>query len=391
MLSLNSNTLSSPVQVELSDELLRQIIAQLSSQAEAILIRDPVMDTHCPLTSDIDVLAFREDAGLLPERLYLSELPDAPMLDVIWLSKNALRDPEQFAQYGLLPHRLLSSKIIYDKEGFISHSRKAVQKKMYQPDIQLKRIMGILQLADETVREIGVTWDFPAMALFWLHMSYTVCLAAVCDGMRILCPNMYTRPFNFMADIEEKYQPVMKRIFIDALHLEARPIKAINLLRSIHKHVSARYPEPEWQENMREDTRYEYRYFLSEEELKWRIQVAEEMVSRVNPYAAVYYLRFWAYALSRIPMVYHRAQEGIDVSFLRPERAMRPDLEKNCPEVLDDLAEILSGQSQVTINDITHSLDMLFTFRDKTLDILISQGIELSEVPEWQPFKPPPQ
>jgi hypothetical protein len=391
MLSLNSNTLSSPVQVELSDELLRQIIAQLSSQAEAILIRDPVMDTHCPLTSDIDVLAFREDAGLLPERLYLSELPDAPMLDVIWLSKNALRDPEQFAQYGLLPHRLLSSKIIYDKEGFISHSRKAVQKKMYQPDIQLKRIMGILQLADETVREIGVTWDFPAMALFWLHMSYTVCLAAVCDGMRILCPNMYTRPFNFMADIEEKYQPVMKRIFIDALHLEARPIKAINLLRSIHKHVSARYPEPEWQENMREDTRYEYRYFLSEEELKWRIQVAEEMVSRGNPYAAVYYLRFWAYALSRIPMVYHRAQEGIDVSFLRPERAMRPDLEKNCPEVLDDLAEILSGQSQVTINDITHSLDMLFTFRDKTLDILISQGIELSEVPEWQPFKPPPQ
>jgi hypothetical protein len=391
MLSLNSNTLSSPVQVELSDELLRQIIAQLSSQAEAILIRDPVMDTHCPLTSDIDVLAFREDAGLLPERLYLSELPDAPMLDVIWLSKNALRDPEQFAQYGLLPHRLLSSKIIYDKEGFISHSRKAVQKKMYQPDIQLKRIMGILQLADETVREIGVTWDFPAMALFWLHMSYTVCLAAVCDGMRIQCPNMYTRPFNFMADIEEKYQPVMKRIFIDALHLEARPIKAINLLRSIHKHVSARYPEPEWQENMREDTRYEYRYFLSEEELKWRIQVAEEMVSRGNPYAAVYYLRFWAYALSRIPMVYHRAQEGIDVSFLRPERAMRPDLEKNCPEVLDDLAEILSGQSQVTINDITHSLDMLFTFRDKTLDILISQGIELSEVPEWQPFKPPPQ
>ena len=385
--SISAYSLSASERFNPAEKIRQQIINKLSANAEAILVRDPVVDTRCPLTSDIDLLVFRKAEGLLPERLSLPEFPDAPMIDVIWLSINALSDPESFAQCGLLPHRLLSSEIFYDKEGFVTNKLEVVQKKMFQSDIHSRRIAGFFKLAGDTVREIGITWDFPPMAMFWLHMAYTACLAAMHDGLRSYCPNIYTRPFDYLPSIEEKTRVEIKNSFIRDLHLDYDPYCLIAPLKNIHMTVSSRFPEPQWPENMREDTRYEYRYFISEEELNWRISVAEEMTARGNPYAAVYYLRFWAYALSRIPMVYHRANEGIDVSFLRPERAILPDLKKNCPEILDDLTAILSGRNRLTVKDVTHGIDMLSTLRAKALDFLASQGVELTELPEWKPFQ----
>ncbi len=71
---------------------------------------------------------------------------------------------------------------------------------------------------------------------------------------------------------------------------------------------------------MRAVTRAEYAYTLDARELDWRIQVAEEMADDGFPEAALYYLRFWAYSLARIPMVWQSALEGKDIPFLRPER-----------------------------------------------------------------------
>ena len=236
-----------------------------------------------------------------------------------------------------------------------------------------------------------MTWDFPGLALFWLQTACAACLAALCDGVHLLCPNIYTRPFDWLRQVEEQYAVQLEGSFIRCLHLETDPLALIAPLRRIHQCVSSRFPEPDWPPSIRSSTRSEYRYFLDQDELDWRIRVAGELAASGDPAAATYYLRFWSYALCRIPMIYRCAQEGRDVSFMRPERAVRPALEADCPEILDDLSSILSGCPPVTVKDVKISLEMVLEFRELTLSLLETRGIKLRGLPEWQPFDPAPQ
>ena len=160
----------------------------------------------CPKTSDLDLLVFGQVNGLIPQRLRLPIDKDSVlMVDVIWLSPGTLDDPEAFATNGVIPHRLLTSHVVFDRTGYATRQREAVSRLIYRSDIQQKRVSGFLELGSYAVREIGVTWDFPGLALFWLQTACAACLAALCDGEQILCPNIYTRPFDWLRQVEERY------------------------------------------------------------------------------------------------------------------------------------------------------------------------------------------
>lgn len=368
-------------------EALSHAIEYLSADAGvwAILAREPLLDNDFPDTSDIDLMVVAEVNELLPERLHLTSLPDStPRIDVIRLPERMLDECDELARMGLVPHRLLSSGIVHDKTGQLEDQLDALRRKMYEPQIQAERIKGFLEMGFYTVREIGVTWDFPALALFWLHVGHAACLAAMSDGAHRSCPNVYTRPLNYCRELEELYGMELVHPFIEALHLDVDPNSLIPALRRIHATVAQRFPEPDWPANMRHATRYEYRYFACQEELNWRISVAEEMARRGHCPEAVFYLRFWAYSLARLPMVYHRAQEGVDVSFMRPERAVLAELKRHCPEILDNLRDIL-GPPQLSVADVSLSLDMLYENRERTLTFLQSCGVQLPDLRKWQP------
>jgi hypothetical protein len=380
-----------PLDIQEAEAGLKRFLELLTPGEEAVFVRVPIIDPSCPKTSDLDLLVFGQVAELIPQRLRLPiDEHTTLMADVIWLPFSTLDHPEVFTTNGVIPHRLLNSRVVFDRTGYATRQREAVRRLIYRTDIQQRRIAGFLDLGFYAVREIGVTWDFPGLALFWLHMAYVACLAALCDGMHILCPNIYTRPFDWLRQVEERYPVQLERSFIRCLHLETDPLALIPPLRRIHQCVSSHFPEPAWPPSMRSATRSEYRYFLDQDELEWRIGVAEELVASKDPAAATYYLRFWSYALCRGPMVYRCAQESRDVSFMRPERAVRSALEADCPEILDDLSSILSGCPPVTVKDVKSSLEMVLEFRELTLGILETCGVKLGGLREWQPFDPAP-
>src|SRR4029077_18351750 len=81
--------------------------------------------------------------------------------------------------------------------GVAQRQARLVAGQMRRPAPPGARIAGILDLGFLTVREMGITWDFPALALFWLHVAYAACVAAIADAAGVLCPNVYSRPFDY--------------------------------------------------------------------------------------------------------------------------------------------------------------------------------------------------
>lgn len=371
------------------ERVSEEILTRLRPGAEALLIRHPSVDDRSPSAPDIDVLGIRRERGLLPERFFLNNGSVKVPVDVIWLCRDLVGNPSRFARAGLLPHRLLCSSIVYDRNGWMVERWHAIESEMYRPEVWHERIDGFLQLAADTVREIGITWDFPPLALFWLHIALTACLSAACDGSKRFCPNIYTQPMAYLRDVAREIGADLETPFVGTLRLDREPRRLVALLRSLHATIAHRFPEPVWPDSVRQDTRYEYRYFLSREELDLRVAAAEQMIERGEGPAAVFYLRFWAYALARIPMVHQRTLEGIDVSFLRPERAVLPDLEKNCPEIVDELGDLLSGPEPIRVADIQRGLQELTAFRGVVSAHLSERGIPTQST-EWKPFKPPP-
>jgi len=370
-------------------DIIRQVICAVGSRAVGILIRNPAVDARFPDTSDLDFIVLADIGDLRSERLHLPA-PDgtSTMTDLTWLPWAWVSDPELAATRGWVPHRLLSSDLVWDCGRDIARHRGEIGRHMYRPEIQQKRTGVFLEIGYETVREIGITWDFPALALFWLQMGHAACLAALLDGMRRLCPNVYTRPFDYLDEAERRAFPGLRREWIEALHLDDDPARIVPSLRRIHAIVSGKFPEPEWPAGITAGTRFEYRYWLSREELDWRIQVALEMMRRGDSPAAIFYLRFCAYAIARIPMVHARAAEGRDVSFLRPEKAVLPELQRLVPEVLDDLNLTLAGTRALDADAIRSSLSMLCIFRDRTLALLRARGTPALEMKPWAPYQP---
>ena len=366
-----------PVHVQ---DAIGKVTRAAASRAVGILIRNPAVDAQYPDTSDLDFVVLSDIEDFHSERLLLCA-PDGlrVMTDLTWIPWVWISNPEIAATRGWVPHRLLSSDVVWDRGNHLARHCLEIKRQMYRADIQRKRTGIFLDIACQTVSELGITWDFPALALFWLHMGHAACLAAMLDGMRRLCPNVYTRPFDYIDDAERAVHPGLRGHWIQALHLDVDPTRLIPSLKRMHAIVTDKFPEPDWPRNMQVGTRFEYRYWLSSEELDWRIRVALEMAQRGDRAAAVFYLRFCAYAIARIPMVFARASEGVDVSFLRPEKGVRPELQKFAPEIVDDLDLVLAGRPGLSIEAVRSSLSMLEILWGSTTTYLRASGTPVTQ------------
>ena len=361
------------------------MVERLSARARAVFLRTPIEDRFCPTMQDLDLVVFGDVDGFRPERLWA---PDGTPIDLAWYPESLLESPESLAQSGLAAHRFRCSQLLWDAAGDAGQRRQAFDKCLYEPEIQANRIAVFLDIGYLTVREVGVTWDFPALALFWLQMGHAACVATMADACRMACPNVFTRPFGSIEALDLATGIGIRARFVDALRLRDSAIPLISSLRRMHRLILTRYARPQWPDSMRQTTRAEYEYTISSAELEWRIGVARELIGLGHGEAAVHYLRFWAYSLARLPMVWHRASEGSDIAFLRPERPVMPDLQAHCPEILPDLTAILGGP--MTVECVCNAVDQLQQLRRITLDLLTARGITPHATREWRPHRPPP-
>jgi hypothetical protein len=218
-------------------------------------------------------------------------------------------------------------------------------------------------------------------------MAYASLLASLADATRTLCPNVYSRPFDYARDLETKTGLALVEPALSALRLRASLDPVIEALRRIHRAVAPRFPEPSWPDVMRSSTRFEYRYFLSREELEFRVAAALEMARRGNEPNGVFYLRLLAYSIARIPPVHRHAFECEDASFLRPARAFRAELEELLPEIVSDLALVLAGEPPREL--VPPALEVVLSLRSQVLTFLESNGVPLSGLREWVPHRNP--
>ncbi len=370
------------------EDAIRQVTRAVSPRAVGLLIRDPAVDPRCPDSSDLDFVVLADIAKMRSERLSLVAAGAGPVLaDLTWLPWGWVVNPEDAATRGWVPHRLLSSNVVWDEGREIATLCDAIAQHMARPEIQSRRVAVFLDTGFQAVREIGITWDFPALAMFWLHMAHAACLAALADGLHMLCPNIFTRPFDHLDRVELKGHRGLRLRWTEALRLDDELEPLVERLLRCHSLVSRRYPEPCWPASIGEGLRCEYRYWLSPQELAWRICVARELARRGDSAAALFYLRFCAYAVARLPVVHARALEGISVSLLRPEKAMLPDLQRLAPEIIDDLGLMLAGHRALQASDVRLSLADTLNFRDRVCASLIAQGVPVASLKTWAPYQ----
>lgn len=372
----------------LADRLaIERAIAHDGEQAVAIHVRKPLSDRFTPRVYDVDLMMFAPLPAFRPERRHAAG-PHDRALDIVWYPQSLLQQPEALAQLGLAAHRYMASEAVHDPQGLSATCSAAMQACFHRADIRSARWNVFLDVGWKTVREIGISWDFPELARFWLHMATASCVAFGLDGLGGFCPNVFTRPLLHLDEIEARTGLSLRAEVIDTLGLGQAPVPAIEALRRIHHVVSRRFAEPSWPDAMRGLTRAEYAYTIADDELAFRIAVARDMLAHGQPESALHYLRFWAYSLARIPMIHARAAEGVDAAFLQPETAVLPDLLAHCPEIVDDLRLVLAGGERVDAPQVQRGIASVVRLRDTLAGELRRRGLALDPLPEWAPFRP---
>lgn len=366
---------------------VERAIAHDGAKAVAIQLRTPITDRVSPEVYDVDLMMFAALPAFLPERRHSAD-PDCRTLDIVWYPQTLLEQPHKLAQLGLAAHRFMASEAVHDPRGLSAACRAAMTDCFYRADIRAARCNVFLDVGWKTVREIGITWDFPELARFWLHMAAASCIALGIDGLGGLCPNVFTRPLLYLDEIEAGTGLALRADVIGMLGLDQAPEDAFAPLCRIQRAVSRRFAEPRWPDAMRKLTRAEYAYTIADDELAFRIAVARDMIAHGERESALHYLRFWAYSLARVPMIHARAAEGVDAAFLQPEKAVLPDLHLHCPEIVDDLRLVLAGNAEVDAAQVRRGIAGVVRLRDTLADALRRRGIELPPLPEWAAFQP---
>lgn len=351
----------------------------------AAFLREPVADAHAPGHADLDLVVFGPVASFLPER---HRAPDGTPVDLAWYPAAALDQPQQLARAGLAAHRLASARPVWDGAGDAAARLQALLAALPLPEVQAARLAVFLDMGRLTVREIGVTHDFPALARFWLQMGHAAVLGALADLAGLACPNIYTRPFGTLEALQARMGHDPAPGLVAVLGLDGGPAEAAAVaeaVRQLHAAVQSRFGRPAWPSAMRTATRAEWAYTLDAAELRWRLGVAAELAAGGRAPAAIWLLRYWAYALVRVAMVTLAAARGEDIAFLRPERAVRPALAADAPELLGPLARALGGT--VAPAAVATGIEHLARLRETLARQARSRGIPLDPGAPWRPHR----
>lgn len=305
----------------------------------AVRCRKPLIDGDCPGVADVDLVAVWEREDELPERTTVEGSLGRVFVDILWIPASALLDPVEAASLMTLPHLLWESEAVSTRSEVIGTMVENVRLNMRERGAWQKRISGQINFGDAALKEAKRNLDFPPAAVFFLQAAHSYYLMALADSLEQSVMSLLTRPMAKVRRMSAETGIRLEEMIKANLHLEADPSPSLEALRRVHATVSAA-GAPRLVQGLGQRTRGHYLYSISPLELEYREAVGRALVG-VRDYAnANFFLRFWAYSLSRCPVVLEEAREGRKTSFYVPFRPFKESVEAACPQILDDVETI---------------------------------------------------
>lgn len=323
-------------------EASKKVLLSLKPKSLGVLHRKPLLDEDYPEASDVDTIAIWNQPDEYPERLAVRTSSSQVFVDVLWIPLSIMVDPAKAASYRMLPHLLLESEADWFRSDQIRHLVDLVKIHTYDRTVWEQRLRSHIQYGDEAVQESCRNLDFLPATLFFLQTARSLYLIALADCMKRSVMSLRTRPMAKLRRMTREISSWSAGMFEENLLLNRNPSPMLEALRRIYDEVAAKCRGSSGN-GMSSRTLGHYSYTLSPLELKYRHSVAEAMIKRGDHANATFYIRFWAYCLSRCPIVLEAAGKGENPSFYVPQKPLRTSLEASCPEIIDDLALVFGG------------------------------------------------
>jgi len=348
---------------------------RLEPNSLAVLVRKPIVDEDCPEVSDVDLISIWEKPEELPERIAVESRIGRVFVDVLWVPVSKIFDSHEAASYKTLPHLLLNYEYLWARSDTVKPIVDSVRLNAFAEDVWSKRIRHQLSFGDAALEEAQKNLNYPPGALFYLQTAHAYYVIALADCLKRSTMSLLTRPVTKLRQMDSEmnsgFGPLLRR----NLHLDVEPSASLVALGRVFSAVVARCAGRRLVGvNMR--VRGHYDYSLSALELEYRELVAKALIARGDFWNANFYLRFWAYSLSRCPVVLEEARRGRNPSFYVPFEPFKESVLAVCPEILDDLTMILGGG--VTALDSEESVKGTELFRNLVVKQIEARGIGLT-------------
>lgn len=348
---------------------------RLEPNSLGVLCRKPLVDEDCPEVSDVDLLSIWEKPEESPERITVEGPLGRVFVDILWIPVSAMLDPLEAASYKTLPHLLLESETLWMRSDTVKPLVDNIKLSMYNKAVWERRIGSQISFGNAAYQEARNNLDFPSAALFFLQTAHSYYITALADCLKHSTMSLLTRPVTKLRRMATEMGCDLEQLLRANLHLDVEPWASLVALRRVYNAVSARCTARQLK-GVSARTRGHYAYSISPLELEYRESVAEALIRREDYANANYYLRFWAYSLSRCPVVLEEARQGRNPSFYVPFRAFKESVQGVCPEILDDMKTILGGE--VTSREAEESIDGTANFRRLVTDQILKRGIGLT-------------
>ena len=315
---------------------------RLEPNSLAVLVRKPILDEDCPEVSDVDLISVWEKPEELPERITVESRMGRVFVDVLWIPVSKIFDPVEAASYKTLPHLLLNYEYLWARSETVKPIIDSVRLNAFKPDVWAKRIRHQLGFGDAALEEAQKNLNYPPGVLFFLQTAHAYYVIALADCLKRSTMSLLTRPVTKLRQIDSEtnsgFEPLLRR----NLHLDVEPSVSLVALHRVYNAVAARCAGRQLLGvGMR--VRGHYDYSVSALELEYRELVARALIARGHYGNANFYLRFWAYSLSRCPVVLEEARRGRNPSFYVPFEPFKESVLAVCPEILEDMTIILGG------------------------------------------------
>ena len=247
-----------------------------------------------------------------------------------------------------------------------------VRLNMHERGAWEKRIGEQINFGDAALKEATRNLDFPPAALFFLQTAHAYYLTALADCLKQSVMSLLTRPMAKVRRMSAETGFGWRRWSRPTSTWKQTPRPRSRRLSGCMPPRPPRGSPRQFQAPWRKDA--------------WPLPLLHlpagagvQGGGRKGPRGkgdhanANFFLRFWAYSLSRCPVVLEEARQGRETSFYVPFRPFKESVQAACPEILDDMETIFGGE--LTAAEARECVEGTGAFRGLVTGLIRERGL----------------